>query len=51
MNRAKGIEFNTMGLGHHDQADNIYADSAQTETAVAHARTWRGRPCPHEIQS
>ena len=41
MNRAKGIEFNTMGLGHHDQADDIHADSAQTETAVAQARTWR----------
>ena len=41
MNRAKGIEFNTMGLGHHQQSDSIHADSAQTETAVAHARTWR----------
>lgn len=38
MNRAKNIEFNTMGLGLHRHADEIHADSAH-----AHARTW----CKH----
>ena len=41
MNRAKGIEFNTMGLAHHENAGSIGADSAETETAVSHARAWR----------
>ena len=41
MNRAKGIEFNTMGLAHHQNADTIGADSAETETAVSHAQAWR----------
>ncbi len=41
MNRAKGIEFNTMGLAHHENAGAIGADSAETETAVSHAQAWR----------
>ena len=41
MNRAKGIDFNTMGLAHHENAGAIGADSAETETAVSHAQAWR----------
>ncbi len=41
MNRAKGIEFNTMGLAHHENVGAIGADSAETETAVSHAHAWR----------
>ena len=41
MNRAKGIEFNAMGLAHHENAGAIGADSAETETAVSHAQAWR----------
>ena len=41
MNRAKGIEFNTMGLAHHENVGAIGADSAETETAVSHAQAWR----------
>ena len=41
MNRAKGIEFNTMGLAHHENSGAIGADTAETETAVSHARAWR----------
>ncbi len=44
INRARGIEFNTMGLGHNEQAGDILADSAETETAVALALTWQADP-------
>ena len=41
MNRVKGIEFNTMGLGHHELAPEMNADSPETETAITQAKTWR----------
>ena len=41
LNRVKGIEFNSYGLGHHERAADTHADSAETEVAVTHAQTWR----------
>ncbi len=41
LNRVKGIEFNSYGLGHHERAAETNADSAETEVAVTHAQTWR----------
>ena len=41
MNRVKGIEFNTYGLGHHEHAADSSADTAETETAITQAQTWR----------
>ena len=34
MNRAKGIEFNTMGLGHHDQAELFLANEFSKNQVV-----------------
>ena len=41
MNRVKGIEFNSYGIGHHEHAAEARADTAETETAVTQAQTWR----------
>ena len=38
MNRAKGIEFNTMGVRQNQH--DIDADSPEAETAVSNAQTW-----------
>ena len=40
LNRARGIEFNTLGIGHHKHADDIDTDSAEVEVAVTSAKTW-----------
>ena len=41
INRVKGIEFNTYGLGHHEHAADSSADTAETEVAITQAQTWR----------
>ena len=43
MNRVKGIEHNTLGLGHEEHIDDedIEAASPAAGTAVTNARTWR----------
>jgi hypothetical protein len=41
INRVKGIEFNSYGLGHHQHAAETNADTAETETAITQAQTWR----------
>ena len=41
MHRVKGIEFNSYGIGHHEHAAEARADTAETETAVTQAQTWR----------
>ncbi len=41
INRVKGIEFNSYGLGHHEHAADSQADTAETETAITQAQTWR----------
>ena len=41
INRVKGIEFNSYGIGHHEHAADSHADTAETETAITQAQTWR----------
>ena len=41
INRVKGIEFNSYGIGHHEHAADSHADTAETETAITPAQTWR----------
>ncbi len=41
LNRSRAIEYNTYGLGHNDHADDYDTDSAETEAAVAQAKTWQ----------
>jgi hypothetical protein len=41
INRVKGIEFNSYGIGHHEHAAETHADTAETETAITQAQTWR----------
>jgi len=41
LNRVKGIEFNSYGIGHHEHAADAQADTAETETAITQAQTWR----------
>ena len=40
LHRARALESNIHGLGHHDLADNYDTNSPDTEVAVAQAQTW-----------
>jgi len=44
LNRVKGIEHNTLGLGHEEHSDDDSSETlaqTQVETAVSNAKTWR----------
>ena len=44
INRSRAIEMNTLGLGHHENSENLDADSPEVEAAIAQAQTFRRDP-------
>ncbi len=41
LNRSRAIEFNSIGIGHHEHADDHPANSPEVQAAIAMAQTFR----------